>query len=423
MDYSSSPDSRIGPVVDPSRTAGPTAGVAISSLALIAAGGSIYVLGVSPGLSWLLLVTLMCFAGTNRPLARRLLAIAVVAVAAAVYSSRDTAGSWNDDLANVYYPSYVGLREGSLALPLADPGDVFRVSSVEIALPALLRLIGFFPFTLSPAGLVFALTLVGGLLYMWWIEAFLLPDLPPGKRLAASALSLTLFSFGLCSQTARQMLGVPLLLAAIWDTRRGRAWGLTAAASLFHLSALPIFLGWRLIAAFPRASLVAVAAVAGTLVLRGAWLGQALLGVDVGALDKLQYYSQGNDPVLGLDRSLLPLVVALCAMAWLSRTYREGDIARLVLASSVMYVALLPLTLASFRLTLFALAGLLGPLAALALAPRTSDRGFAIAAFGLSALMLARRVAFTSPDSGMGLWHSFPPIDLAPFRYLSLLFY
>lgn len=388
----------------------------------LAATGTLYLWGTSPALGWLSVMGLMCFARAREPLARRALAIATVVTAALVYSSRDTSGSWSDDLANVYYPLYVGIREGSLPVALPTAGEVFRLSSVELALPVLLRVLGAFPFVLSAGGLVFTLTLVGGLLYVWWLETYLLPDLPEPKRMAASALSLSLFSFGLCSQTARQMLGVPLLLAAIWETRRAQAWALTAGAALLHLSAVPVFLVWRLVATRPRIAFLVVGLVATALLQLGASLPESLVGVDFGSFDKLEFYARLSDELGGFDRSFLPVVLALCAAAWLARAYRKGDISRLVFAFSALFAALLPLPLASFRLTLFALAGLLGPMAALAVAHRTSDRSFSALAFALGTLMVVRRILASDAGSGMGLWHAFQPVEVVPFRYVGLLF-
>lgn len=387
---------------------------------VVAACAFVYLLGAAPGVLWLAVVAALCVAMPLDSAVRRGLGVAIVVAAAVVYSSREIAASWSDDLANVYYPLYLGLRDGSSDGRLPSPTGDFIVSSLELALPLLLSLVAALPFTLSAPGFVFALTLAGGLLYVCWVEVYLLPDLPPSRRGPAMAVSLTLFSFGLCSQVARQMLGVPVLLAAIWEARRSRAWVLAGLSAAFHLTAVPIFVLWRLIAIRPRLAIAAIAAVSVAMLSRFDTLGEMLLGADAGALDKLQFYAQFNDEVSGFSQRYLPIMVALAVLGWFARWYRGGRIALLVLAFSLLYVALLPLPLASFRLNLFALGGLLGPMFALAAVRRVGDRAFAFGAFALCVLMIARRVLVADTESGMGLWHSFSVFEIVPFRYVGL---
>lgn len=334
-----------------------------------------------------------------------------------VYGSRQFAGSAFDDFANIYYPSYLRILE-TQSLVVGAESDDLQISSFEIGLPLLFRALSLLPVRLSPNLLIFIVTLLCSLTYVWWLERYFLVAVPPAKRAAAGLLCMALFSFGLCSQTTRQMFSVPLLLAALWEPSWRRRLPMLAAATLFHLSALPIFAIAIAIRTMPKVTVPAALLGCAFLIGAGESMLSNIVGIDVGALDKLRYYTEENRDAEGYDATFIPIVVVCVGLAYLARRFDDGQLFRLVLVFAAVFFALLPLPLASFRLTLFLTTALVGPLFCLALADRLSVGQFGALALLLTLAQLLRRIAFADETSGMGLWHVFRQFEPIPFDYL-----
>ena len=86
---------------------------------------------------------------------------------------------------------------------------------------------------------------------------------------------------------------------------------------------------------------------------------QAVLGLDVGAFDKLQYYASGNTDAANFSAEMMVLpFIWVCLLVVGSAMIQLFQ--NLVLAMAFLYVCLLSFPLLSFRLTLLASAALMG---------------------------------------------------------------
>ncbi len=346
------------------------------------------------------------------------LLLSIVFAMATTYASRRVGISPFDDFSNVYYPSYLNAKVKSLAESIVPPFEAFALSDLEVVFPALLGVLALLPGTLTPSVIIFLLTAGIGTLYVWWLCRYFLPTLPRSHQAASALLCIVFFSFGLCSQTVRQMLSIPLLLAAIWERSLGKSATYALIASACHLSAAPIwavcvpfrFTGYRtlILAAIPLVILL----------VQGPGLAENLIGLDPGTLDKLSYYTSGNQDAAGFDRNFIPLVLLIVIGSLAAVGYRNGELSRILLFFCLLFFALLPLPLASFRATLFITSALLAPLACLALSRRIAASIFAALCAVLTAAMMARRVLLTDDTSEMGLWHLFEPVEVFPFQYV-----
>jgi hypothetical protein len=391
--------------------------IGLPSLVLLATVAA-YAVAVTPltllGIAWLAL--LFC-----KQLSRRitaLLLLCIVFVMSITYASRLVGVSPFDDFSNIYYPSYLAAKNTPLPELILHQFEPFRMSSFEVLFPALLWVLSLVPGTLSPSSLIFLLTTCIGSLYAWWICSYFLPTLPRSHRSASALLCIIFFSFGLCSQTVRQMLSVPLLLYAIWERSLGKSSVYALIATTCHLSAAPI---WALCVLFRFTSyrmLMLTALPLVILIVKGPGLAESLIGLDPGIIDKLSYYTEGNLDAAGFDRSFIPLVLAVAIGSLSVVGHRNGELSRLLLFFCLLFFALLPLPLASFRVTLFITSALLAPIVCLALSRRIAASTFALLCAALTAAMIARRVLLNDSASDMGLWHLFKPLEVLPFQYI-----
>jgi hypothetical protein len=352
----------------------------------------------------------------NRPTVSVLLAFIVLSMAL-TYASRRVGASPFDDFWNNYYPDYIRATQTDPGTFLLKPFEDFEMSSLEIVFPTFLALLAALPIKVNPHLLIFLITAGIGSLYVWWLNRYFLPDIPTAHRPAAGLFCILFFSFGLCSQTIRQMLSTPLLLAAIWERRRARTMGLAVLAASCHLSAAPIwaiavlfrFTGFKtfLLLTLPMVYLLFI----------GFDLTGQLLGVDAGALDKLRYYTTDNQDAAGFDSTFIPAIVLVAAGSLAILKFRNGELSRLLLFFCVVFFLLLPLPLASFRATLFVTSALLAPVVCLALVRYLPTYAFSTFVGVLTLGMVMRRVLLTDESSGMAPWHLFQAITTTPFEY------
>lgn len=385
--------------------------------------GAIFVLmmGLSPlsflAIGWLILVVV-------RPTGRALLfSCAMVVVAMALtYASRRVGLSPFDDFANVYYPSYLATEDEALNAFAGFDWSRFSVSSMEIAWPILLLVLTWLPGKLTSGEMILCVTAVSGGLYTWWLYRYLLPLLPKSHQGAAAVVCLALYSFGLCSQLVRQMLCIPILLAALWEPRLTRSFLYAAVASAFHLSAAPV---WAVVMLLRYGGLPAAIAMLVPLLLLmqvNAELASAIVGLDPGIFDKFTYYTEGIEDAAGYDITFLPLVIAVAVAGLFVRHQLDRRIGLILVVFAVLFVALLPLPLASFRITLFITAALVGPTICLAMAARLRARVFSFLCVGLGIAMMARRLWSNDPSNEMALWYLYPPVDIAPYYFVARIF-
>lgn len=359
-----------------------------------------------------------------RPLTGRTLLLcgALIAVSLSLcYASRRIGGSPYDDFYNSYYPAFLAIKNGTLRQSFLDRFVTFEFSDAEIGLPLLFGAIGSIPVEVSGSLLIFILTGACSALYLTWLLKYFLPEIPSGYRPAAALLCMSLFSYGLCSQTARQMLSIPLLLMAIWERRPGVALLLAGLGSIFHVSAMIV---WIVAIVLRNKFGIGFAVLLLGLIatyFNFDWIMASIAsGTDFG-IDKLLYYTSGNEDAFGFDAQFVPIFIFVTVGAFLMRRYRAGEISRVLLFAVAAFFLLLPLPLASFRLTLFVSAALLGPIVCLVLTPRLSSSMFAAICAAMSLFMIGRRVFIVDSSSGMELWHQFSAIESAPFAYLGAI--
>ncbi len=369
-------------------------------------------------LAWLFL---LFYGKTDRRAIAALLGCVVFSMAV-IYASRQVGRSPFDDFWNIYYPTYLEAKRTSTLEFLLQPFEEVQFSTIEVAFPALIALIALLPGMASPNLVIFLVTGGIGGLYAWWLSRYFLPEVPQSHRAAAGLLCIVFFSFGLCSQTIRQMMSVPILLAAIWERRLSSSAVLALFATTCHFSAAPIwafailfrFTGYRtlLLVATPLVYMLSI----------GNGLTESLIGLDAAAVDKLRYYTDGNQDAAGYDSSFTPLIWIIAGGSLAITHFRKGELSRLLLFFCLLFFALLPLPMASFRITLFITTALIAPLLCLAVMHRLSALAFRILCGIMTIAMIFRRVLVVDESSGMALWNLFNPVGVSPFQYLVRLF-
>lgn len=138
------------------------------------------------------------------------------------------------------------------------------------------------------------------------------------------------------------------------------------------------------------------------------------------AFDKFAYYSLGNSTeAIGFDLQYLYVGLSPAILGGLAIASRRPLIGYLMLGSSLVYVLLLPLPLASYRATLFVTGALLGPGLAAAFDNRMGRHLFAILMLAVALAMMSRRATLREPGIGMPLWQKYPRWEFTPFYYLA----
>ncbi len=380
---------------------------------------AVYAVSATPlapfAFAWLAL--LFCQRLGSRTTAALLLGI--VFSMASAYASRRVGASPFDDFSNNYYPYYLDAKLTPFAEWILLPFEPFRLSALEVVFPAILGVLALLPGTLAPSAIIFLFTAGIGSLYVWWLCRYFLPTLPQSHQTASALLCIVFFSFGLCSQTVRQMLSIPLLLAAIWERSLMKSTAYALIATACHLSAAPTWMICILFRFTGYRTLTLAALPLFFLLVKGSGLAESLIGLDPGTLDKLSYYTLDNQDAAGFDQNFIPLVLLVAIGSLAVVGYRDGELSRILLFFCLLFLALLPLPLAPFRVTLFITSALLAPLACLALSHRRiSASTFTVLCAVLTAAMVARRTILSDDASQMGLWHLFSPVEVFPFRYV-----
>lgn len=397
------------------------------SLGYIAAGlvaVSVFVLvGYSPIAGILIGSALIALLPSDRIWERRTLGLVIIFCNAIVYGSRQTFGTQFDDFSNSYYPNYLVLRSTDLFthLIMLNSGGLGS-SSVEVLPPLLLWLFAQLPFAINANALIAIITFIGGCFYYFWVERYLLRDLHPQLHGVMVVACLSLFSYGLCSQTMRQMWSIPWLLSALWEKTTLKRVLYLGLSTLFHFTSLPIGLMCLLLR---RRSAVRFAVLlAGSFITLPFASKIPVLFQDQAAamFDKAIYYN--SDAVLEaqpIDRNYLVVMAFALCCAFACRNYKDGFLLRVTAIFMVFYVALLPLPFASFRTALFITGGLLAPLGVLAVTTATRGRMLVATALAIVAIQFMRRVFFQQEGTGMALWNAYPAAQLKMYYYFDTL--
>lgn len=381
--------------------------------------GALAMMAFSPLLGWIGLIFTSLFLGRPYHQLRHVLGLGIVLCGALTYASRETSGLANDDFYYTYYPLYSTIQQDGLMAfwkqRSLDYGATIGVSMVELGFYVWLWVVSLVFGKVSIALLIFLTTFAIAFFYWIWLEAYFLPEVPPGRRAMVMAFCLTLFSYGLCSQLSRQMFSIPFILVAIWEKRMMRAALWLLVGALFHLTALPFgVFGW----AVRRWPGVCIAVLAGLLAILFAWPPMLQTFGAAIAFDKFAFYSSpASGEAAGFDSRYLLLGLAPGVLGCLALFNRRFMLGHLLISSTLVYLLLLPLPLASYRATLFVTSALLGPALACGLIDRVGRRLFAFFCLGVALAMLARRGQFDVEGNGMSLWKKFSRADVVPFYY------
>lgn len=232
-----------------------------------------------------------------------------------------------------------------------------------------------------------------------------------------------MFSFFYATQLSRQAISSVFVLSALWHARSKRGvFILVVLGSLFHLTAPLIWALCVLLRSRMRRSLPALILLAALPLLAfNQIIAFAVEHADAfGPLAKLTFYAAplGDDGGPPSDfQGAVQLAVAGALLAWRAR--REPSLAanaRLLIGLAVLALAVVPVPLASTRMTL--------PIAWLAMGAFLF-RGLAgslrpVGWLGLGALLLLRVVISSLPSQGdQALWYAYAPVGWIPAYWLA----
>ncbi len=332
------------------------------------------------------------------------------------YSSRSVGLSAFDDFANVYYPLYQRVASVGLFQVLTERWNAFSISNIEVGLPILFGIFAIFSTEMSAKIVILLLTFLGGVFYLYWVITYLLPNVPRRKSNIALLLSLGLFSFGLCSQLARQMLSIPFFLAAISDRSSARSLFFLIIGTQFHLITVPLYLFFKCLKILPKITIFVSIFFGCILFMYGKAIAASILGVEVGILDKLLYYTSGNMDASDFSYRYLALPIAWSLFLLVGAKYNTILPTALVFLMAFFYGCFLMFPLLSFRLTLFVSAALLGPLIFFALMRLKNHTHQVYIALLIVTANQLRRFVFYDTDGEMSLWGSHAQFG-QPFYY------
>src|SRR5207249_10379144 len=116
-----------------------------------------------------------------------------------------------------------------------------RIPVDEVGLPVFFKILSLMLPGLTPNGLMFVSTTVTGLILLFCIERFGLREFPSEKRAYCVAMVFLFFSFVLTTQLTRQMLSSVILVSVFFCLKAAPRRLSLLLASVFHLSAIPVY--------------------------------------------------------------------------------------------------------------------------------------------------------------------------------------
>jgi len=335
-----------------------------------------------------------------------------------VYGSRGFGISPFDDFANVYFPLYLDISSLGLYTAHFARFDGFSISSLEFGFPLQLFFLSLIEPNAPSFLLIWLVTFFGGGAYLFWLINYAIKTVPKHHANILIFISLGFFSFGLCSQLTRQMFSIPFLLIAISERSIRRSLIALFLGGVFHIAVFPVYFLALALRKLPNTAVLSVCIFGGAVYYLSDVILQNLLGLDVGVIDKLSYYTSGNADAATFSTDLIILpIIWLCLLLFGKRN--DSVVPRnLVVTMAVLYISFLSFPLFSFRLTLVVSAALMGPMLYLVLSrlkPYSALAG--LSALAVCANQLRRWVLYDS-ESGMGLWVAYPQADIVPLYFL-----
>lgn len=309
-----------------------------------------------------------------------------------------------------YYDAYLEiLREGLGAL------DIFNY---EIGLFILYYFISKFG-VIDHVLLLFAAAFLPSIVFVYWVDKIGSKYFQEDRFGSVLAISMVFFNFFLATQLTRQFISSCFLLLAIFSLSYSYRWLVVATA--FHFSAIPMYVVSKLILRFNWVGLLFAVAIAMVSVLNFEqimqWVFVLSSSFDVSMLvaNKFIYYTENNIGFTDADLGVLKLFLGVWCISLLSFRAFPKNWFRLVSFFFVCYIVLLPIPLASLRVTLLVhgvLAGYLVAFFAYIVGWRFVE------SLGLTLLFyrIAKMMLFES-GSPFGLWDGFETVNYIPFYY------
>ncbi|CAN5789501.1 hypothetical protein BH11GEM2_BH11GEM2_07160 [soil metagenome] len=292
------------------------------------------------------LFLLLCSTRLNRRTVRWISLICAFGISVSM-ASRKTFGE-ADDFTN-YYKVYLDV--------LATGSKALGVFGNEVGLPLFYRILAV-PGIRNPVLPLFAVAMLSSVLLVIWLDRHGSRLFPPERYGSVVAVTLLFCGFLMSTQVTRQFLSSCFLLFAISNPRgRGLMWLLVA--TLFHQTALPLFVLIKVAVRYRWRFLIATAIF--TLVILVYFQAIVRLGLSVnlnafavGAklLYYAGYYADTGTQSASAALTELRVVTMICVAAALCSKYMPRGWAPLILGVGVLYIIFLPFPMMSFRLFL-----------------------------------------------------------------------
>ncbi|WP_174507955.1 EpsG family protein [Klebsiella oxytoca] len=169
---------------------------------------------------------------------RFLITIVCLVSASLMNASRFVGYDAADDFYNIYYPVFEKISNG---------GGVFDTNfsgGVEFGLPLYFKIVYLLFGRVSPNELLIALVFSMSILYYFYLEKFLLPNIDAEKRSLCLGFAFLFINYFDQTQLVRQMFATVFILYAVSFFYQRKYCSLFCSlflGSIFHLSSIPIF--------------------------------------------------------------------------------------------------------------------------------------------------------------------------------------
>lgn len=288
---------------------------------------------------------------------RLFLAIVMVIALSMMTGARPLLAEDSNDIDGYYYV-YQMLADGDLSYLTHFGGGIETgTGGLEVGLPLLLYFLSLFLPPLSVNGLMFCLAFASSFLLLIWIEK----TFYAGHNIRRPALigaSILLLNLYFSTQLTRQFFSLIILLYAFSARGWLRQWIYVAFAAAFHLTAIPLYILYRLL----RTGLVGWGVVIVLMFLFRFFFLQIAGALDVLPpiiIEKLSYYIGNVEGYTSADIASLHMIMLLSSislMVLITARIKPAPEAKTWLAvpwiAGVIHLILLPIPLASLRATL-----------------------------------------------------------------------
>ena len=387
----------------------------------ILAFGILYIFSLSPVLLIIACLAYFSLSRNNNLIIQFIFSLLLLYSFSLIYSSREV-GFFLDDFSNQYYPWYIYAKNNSfseyfITYPFKEGFSFY----IEFGFNIFIFLLSKLPFYFNINELIFIVTFFTSGIFFIWLRLALVPKVPEKYKNLALMVGLVFFSYGLASQLTRQMLSSVFLLFYLFPIHEKRNILYLILSTTFHFTGIVVAAIYFYIK---------ITRLWGLLVLLGTVALFQIFGfiifsiIDLPFLqnfDKLDFYRSESQNILTTDFSTLYLTFILCFAAFFTKEYWNHNLFFLSMAFVLLYILLLPLPLASFRITLLLTTCLFGPIIILFLIENFDETLARIGALFISCIWVIRRLPILE-SSNFSAWTAFDLIYFIPFRHFYEIF-